>query len=243
MNPDKTEIIFLIPPSLRDVHTINGCIFPDGTCIRFSNFVKNLGVILDRHLNMDIHANSVVSLCYKFLSDIGKIRHLLSQKDTILLVHAAISSRLDYCNLLLYGANKTVINKLQKVQNAAARLVSKRRKFESVSDVLVNLHWLRVEARIIFKLLVVIYKCINNMAPECIKELIEIRDVPRRLLVFKHYQSTLARKSFSYIAPKLWNNLSDQIRFSPTLFTFKKRTKNMLFNHFKDYMKSVFKYN
>ena len=199
MNPDKTEIIFLIPPNLRDVHTINGCIFPDGTCIRFSNFVKNLGVILDKHLNMDIYVNSVVSLCYKFLSDIGKIRHLLSQKDTILLVHAAISSRLDYCNLLLYGANKTVINKLQKVQNAAARLVSKRRKFESVSDVLVNLHWLRVECRIIFKLLVVIYKCINNMAPECIKELIDIKDVPRCLLVLKHYQSTSARKSFSYI--------------------------------------------
>lgn len=243
MNPDKTEIIMFIPQRLKDAHTINGCIFTDGSCIRFSNFVRNLGVLLDRHLNMDVHINSVVSVCYKQLSDIGKIRKLLTKKDTELLVHAVISSRLDYCNSLLYGANKTHINKLQMVQNAAARLISMRRKHESVSDVILDLHWLRVEARIIFKLLVLVYKCVHNIAPECIIECITIRDDDRCLLAYKFFRSSEARKSFSYIAPKLWNNLPDAIRFSPTLLNFKKQTKYLLFNTFNEYMKSVNKYN
>ena len=243
MNPEKTEIIMFIPQQLKDVHTINGCIFTDGSCIRFSNFVKNLGVLLDRYLNMDVYINSVVSICYKHLSDISKIRKLLSKKDTELLVHAVISSRLDYCNSLLYGAQKTHINKLQMVQNAAARLISMRRKHESVSDILLDLHWLRVEARIIFKLLVLVYKCIHNIAPECIIECITVSNSDRCLLAYKFFQSSQARKSFSYIAPKLWNNLPDTIRFSSSLLIFKKQTKHLLFNSFSDYMKSVHKYN
>ena len=178
-------------------------IFSDCDCIRFANFVKNLGFILDKYLNMDVQVNSVVSLCYKLLSDIGKIRKLLSDKHAQMLVQAVISSRLDYCNSLFYGANKNVIYKLQKVQNAAARLVSMRRKRQSVSDVLKNLHWLRVEARIIFKLLTLVFKSVHNLAPQCIVDLIEVRDIARSVLHLKHYQSDHARKSFSYIAPKL----------------------------------------
>ena len=242
MNPDKTEIIMLMPQQLKDVHTINGCIFSDGNCIRFANFVKNLGFTLDRYLNMDVHVNLIVSHCYKMLSDISKIRHLLSYKHTQMLVHAVISSRLDYCNSLLYGANKTIINKLQKVQNAAARLVSMRRKHESVSDVIKELHWLRIEARIIFKMLVLVFKSYHDMAPDSIVNLIDVKCSARSLLALKHYQSSHARKSFSYIAPKLWNNLPFHIRNSPTLINFKSKVKSLLFTNFDDYMKSVFKY-
>ena len=243
MNPDKTEIIMLMPQQLKDTRTINGCIFSDGNCIRFSNFVKNLGFTLDKHLNMDVHVNSVVSHCYKMLSDIGKVRKLLNSKHTQMLVHAVISSRLDYCNSLLYGVNKSVINKLQKVQNSAARLVSMRSKHESVSDMIADLHWLRIEARIIFKLLVLVYKSLNSMAPECISNLLVVKCNVQCLLVLTNYQSSQARKSFSYIAPKLWNNLPFHVRNSPTLTNFKSSVKYLLFTNFHDYMKSVFKYN
>ena len=243
MNPDKTEIIMFIPQQLNNAHTINGCIFSDGGCIRFANFVKNLGFILDRHLDMDVHVNSVVSHCYKLLSDIGKIRKLLTDKQTQMLSHAVVSSRLDYCNSLLYGASKATINKLQKVQNAAARLVSMRGKRQSVSDVLNNLHWLRVEARIIFKLLLMVFKCVRNLAPACLIELIDVRDSVKCVLRLKHYESLHARKSFTYIAPKLWNNLPDHIRLCISLPKFKSQVKYLLFNDFSGYIKTVFKYN
>ena len=142
-------------------------------------------------------------LCYKSLSDIGKVRHLLSNKNTELLVHAAVGSRLDYCNSLLYGSNKTLINKLQKVQNAGARLISRRRKCRSVSDVLVSLHWLRVEARIVFKHLVFVFKCIHHMASEYLVDLIEFHDVDRLLLTYCHPKlvevSVILRPSFGII--------------------------------------------
>ena len=177
------------------------------------------------------------------LSDVGKIRDLLSAKHTEMLVHSITSSRLDYCNLLLYGIDKSVLEKYQKVQNAAARLVSKRKKFESVRDVLVDLHWLKVEERIVFKLLVLIFKCLHNMAPICLKELIHIKDDPKCLLVYSKLKSHCGRRSFTYIAPKLWNNLPESIRHIDNLNGFKSQTKYLLFNSFSDYIQSVFKYN
>ena len=148
INPDKTEIILFIPQNLKNEKTINGCFF-DQSCIRFSNVVRNLGFKLDRFLTMNPHVDAIVSHCYKLISDVGQNRHLLSEKDTELLMHAMVSSRIDYCNSLLLGVAKDVIYKLQKVQNAAARLVVKRRKCQSVRDVFHKLHWLRVGERII----------------------------------------------------------------------------------------------
>ena len=82
-----------------------------------------------------------------------------------------------------------------------------------------------------FKILVVVYKCITSVAPESIIELIHIKDATRLTLVYKNYLSSHARKSFSYIAPKLWNNLPDNIRFSPTLVKFKSQLKYLLFKY------------
>ena len=174
INPDKTEIIVFLPYKFRNESLINGA-FLGGDCIRFGQSVKNLGFNLDRFLYMDSHVDATVSYCYKLISDVARIRYLLSNEDTVSLMHAIVSSRLDYCNSLLYGVNKSVIQKFQKVQNAAARLISKRKKHESVRDVLIDLHWLPVEQRIIFKLLVFTYKIINNLAPECLNNLISVR--------------------------------------------------------------------
>ena len=160
-----------------------------------------------------------------------------------MLVHSIIGSRLDYCNSLLYGIDKNVLDKYQKVQNAAARLVSKRRKSEPVRDVLINLHWLRVEERITFKLLVLIFKCMHDMAPVCLQELINVRDCSKSLLVYSKLNSHYARRSFTYMAPKLWNNLPDKIRLIDNLSGFKSQTKYLLFNNYSDYINLVFKYN
>ena len=119
--------------------------FVEGQCIRFSNAVKNVGVWLDKHLNLSTHINKVVSQCYMLLRKIGKIRKVLTQKHTEMLVHAVTSSRLDYGNSLFYNMSKENLYKLQKVQNAAARLVYMKKKTDSASNLLNKLHWLPVE--------------------------------------------------------------------------------------------------
>ena len=104
--------------------------------------MKNVGVWLDEQFNMKKHVNTIVSHCYKLLKDIGRVRNMLSIKHTEMLVHAVTSSRLDYCNSLFFNMCKENIFKLQKVQNAAARLVARKRKRDSIASTLRDLHWL-----------------------------------------------------------------------------------------------------
>lgn len=241
LNPDKTEIIVFLPENLRGKPFINGA-FIEGECIRFSNTVKTLGFNLDRFLNMEYHVNSTVSLCYKLLGDVARVRHLLSDSDTESLVHSIVGSRLDYCNSLLYGLNKSVLYKYQCVQNYAARIVSKRNKRQSVSDVLIKLHWLPVERRIIFKLLTFTFKILNGMAPECFASFVSIRDNDNHLLHNVYLNSSYGRRSFTYAAPRFWNALPVNIRSCASLDTFKRLTKHYLFNHFSVFKSSAFIY-
>ena len=241
INPDKTEIIVFLPQNMRDNRLINGA-FLEGECIRFSSTVKSLGFNLDRFLNMEYHVNLTVSLCYKLLSDVARVRNLLSDEDTESLVHSIMSSRLDYGNSLLYGVNKSVLQKYQCVQNYAARIISKRNKRQSVSDVLLNLHWLPIEKRIIFKLLTFTYKILHGMAPECFASFISIRDNDNLLLHNIYLNSSYGRRSFTYTAPRFWNALPFNIRSSVSLEIFKRLTKNYLFNHFSVFKSAAFIY-
>ena len=242
INPDKTEIILFVPNALKDVPTINGAIFNTGTCIRFSDKVTNLGVTLDQFLNFESHINFTVAYCYKLLKDVSSIRNLITQEQTEMLVHSIISSRLDYCNSLFYGLNKSTIEKLQKVQNAAARVVLKLRKHQSIRKGLINLHWLRISERILFKMLVFIFKCISKMAPVELTSLLTIRNIDSCTLCYSFLESTHGRRSFQYAAPRLWNALPLSIRKANSLDAFKSKLKYYLFNNSEDYNRSVNRY-
>ena len=115
--------------------------------------MKNVGVWIDSNLDLNKHVSTIVSHCYKILKDIGRVKKNLERSDIEKLVHAVITSRLDYCNSLLLNISKENMYKLQKVQNSAARLVLGRRRRDSAWSALPELHWLNVEARIIFKVL------------------------------------------------------------------------------------------
>ena len=82
------------------------------------------------------------------------------QKNTEMLVHAVISSKLDYCNSLFFNMSKANLFKLQKVQNAAARLIVWKNKRHSVTKIMKELRWLKIELRIFFKILLLVYKCV-----------------------------------------------------------------------------------
>ena len=242
INPDKTEIILFLPKAAKFENVIGGTFLEGGCCIRFSGTVKNLGVILDRHLTLEPHIKSIVSHCYKLLSDIGRIRSVLTNKQTESLVHSVISSRLDYCNSLFLGLNKSIINKLQKVQNAAARLILKKRKRTSIRSDIKDLHWLRVDQRIMFKTLLLVYKCINAIAPDELKSLIEMNADKPQILITPSLKTTHGRRSFRYNAPYLWNHLPEDIKKSMSLDNFKSKLKTFLFIHYDEFMADVNKY-
>ena len=92
--------------------------------------------------------------------NISSVRKCLSKKDTEKIVHAFISSTLDYGNTLLYGTSQTHLNKLQILQNSAAKLIEQKKKYDHVTETLKNLHWLPVKARIDFKILLLTWKMV-----------------------------------------------------------------------------------
>ena len=167
-------------------------------------------------------------------------RTFVSRRSTKTLIHAFVSSRVDYCNSLLYGLPAYQLNKLRRVQNAAARLIFQETKYCHVRPLLYNMHWLPAEFRIDFKILLLTYKAINGLAPFYLHELISLKEACKYKLrsdcdglllnpvKFKTL-TTLGDRSFAAAAPQLWNSLPYAIRSSPSVASFKKTLKTFLF--------------
>ncbi len=98
------------------------------------------------------------------LRNIAKLQNTLTVSDAEKLVHAFMTSRLDYCNALLGGCPASSINKLQIVQNAAARVLTRSRKYDHITPILQSLHWLPIKFHISCKILLLAYKALNDLA-------------------------------------------------------------------------------
>ena len=152
-------------------------------------------------------------------------------------VHAFISSKLDFCNALLYGLPKSFIDKLQYVQNCAARLVTRTQSSEHITPVLQRLHWLPVRQQITYKILLLKNKALNGMAPRYIADLLQpytptrqLRSSSKSLLVTpKSNLKFYGDRSFQVATPRLWNSLTDDIKSTQNLDVFKNKIKTLLF--------------
>ncbi len=213
-------------------------VFTDIFNTSLSLAVRNLGVILDSNLSFENHISNVTKTAFFHLRNIAKLRNMLSVSDAEKLVHAFMTSRLDYCNALLGGCPASSINKLQIVQNAAARVLTRSRKYDHITPILQSLHWLPIKFRISYKILLLAYKALNDLAPAYLTNLLSRYNPTRSLrsqnsgllVVPRIAKSTKGGRTFSYLAPKLWNSLPENVRGSDTLSLFKSRLKTHLFS-------------
>ena len=132
-------------------------------------------------MNMAPHINDTCKNILLSIKCSGCTRKYVSQESFKKLVHALVLSRLDYANSLLYGATRSDLDKLQRTMNSAARLTTGIKKYELISDALRNLHWLPIECRIKFKILLMVYKSLNGLAPDYLSALIGVRRPTRSL--------------------------------------------------------------
>ncbi|XP_046576127.1 uncharacterized protein LOC124284111 [Haliotis rubra] len=144
------------------------------TPISPSSTVKDLGVYFECDLSLEKQVSELCKSCYYHIRTIGSIRHLLIEDSTAALVRSLILSRIDYCNSLLLHISQDLINRLQRIQNNAARIVTKTPKFASITPVLKRLRWLPIRARVDFKILTLTYQCVHRTAPVYLKELFRL---------------------------------------------------------------------
>ena len=126
-------------------------------------------------------ANHVSNICKSAsfsLYKIGRIRRFLDRATTESLIHSFVTSRLDYCNSLLLGVDDQHISRLQSIQNSAARMITLSKKYDHITPVLKSLHWLPIQMRIHFKVLVIVWKILHDQAPLYLRSLLTVHVPP-----------------------------------------------------------------
>ena len=190
-------------------------------------------------------------LFYRLLTQQQEIREIncsyTQENTTRKLVQAFISCRLDYCNSLtvteslFYGMTDTLFQRLQSIQNAAARLATGTRLSEHIQPALRRLHWLPVRKRVDFKLATLVFQALHGLgllpsylSDDC--QLItdtgrsQLRSSTNNTCFVPRSHNNFGDRSFSVAGPALWNSLPASLR-SPEhgYSTFKRLLKTYLF--------------
>ena len=220
MNDNKTE--FLIVGSKQQLERANIPFIRAGEDhITPVTSVRNLGVIFYSNLKMDMQITKACQNAYYHLHNIRRIRKFLSHEATCVIMHAFITSQIDYCNSLMNGLPENLIKKLQRVQNTAARLDFNLRKYDRMTPALATPHWLQVKYRIEFKTSLTLFKGLYGKTPTYIQEVItpskskrySIRSNDKRVLkVPKSKHDTFGKRAFAVYGPLAWNCLPKDIR-------------------------------
>ncbi len=234
LNPKKTKILVIAPPSLKNDIVIQGS-FVNDSCIRFVSSAKNLGFILDNDLSFESQITNILKSCFIIIRKLSKIKSFLSYNQLCTIICSCIFSNLDYCNSLYYGINSQLLNKLQSVQNSAVCLLRKKNGHANlpINYYLQKHHWLPVRERILFKICLLVHKCLQGNAPLSLSSLLSYSSSTRtRKLNLKSTRSSFGDRSFSKIGPKLWNLLPMKIRMEQNTDNFKVLLKTFLFKEF-----------
>ena len=236
INDAKTDFLIIGTHQQLEKTSIESITIGD-TVIKPLESIRNLGSWFDAHMRMDVHIGKICSKAFHGLYNIRQIRKFLTVLSTKTLIHAFVSSHLDYCNALLFGLPKYQLDRLQKVQNAAARVTFQIAKFD-ITPALNDLHWFPVTFRVQFKLLLLVYKSLHNQSPSYITDLLSMKlaanyalhsSAKSLLIVPKVNCSTLGDRAFAHAAPVIWNSLPLTIKTSSSLAIFKKQLKTFLF--------------
>lgn len=216
--------------------------------------VKSLGVVLDQNFNMKKHIAKVRQSTFYTISNLGRIKNLLTRDLKIMLVKQLVLSKIDYHNGLYVNLPDVDIKRLQGAVNAAVRFIYGAGKRVAARPLLIQAHILPVRYRVIYKICLLTFKAIHGLAPEYLSSLIKFSvpsrgdntstanmvETPRKsndhyLLKappYNYTKSMLSQRTFSYAAPQHWNGLPYSLRTCTSTDVFKKKLKTHLFTLF-----------
>jgi hypothetical protein len=239
MNSEKTEFLLCGHKSqLRkcNITTLN----VGDTVVPVADNIKYLGLIVDAELNFKAHIKNKCRIASLNLRNIKALRRHLTIDSCKTLVQALVLSHLEYGSAIFADLPTATIKPAQLVLNHAARVILRRQKSSSATAALRDLEWLPFRQRCIFKLLLLVYQCLHNMAPAYLISLLNLQHPPSRqtrssatsvmmLEIPRTQKSTFAARSFAVSGPRHWNELPLDIRTCDNLQTFRRKLKAHLF--------------
>lgn len=234
INPDKTQfMLFGVSQLITKLPPITIPFL--GSELKPKDSAKDLGIILDTNLTFTEHINALSSSLLGSLCQINRVKHLFSKEIMMIIINSLIFSKLYYCSTVWSGTFRYNIDKLQLLQNFAARILTNTRKYEHISPVLQQLGWLSVEDTLCLRDVILVYKCMNNLVPDYLATKITARSTIHRyntrrkddININKH-RTTTAQRNFFYRAIKSWNALSLKTRTSKSIEIFKNNAKKEL---------------
>jgi hypothetical protein len=241
LNASKTELIwFGSRVNLTKLRLLNQSITVGTENVQPVDTVRDLGVLFDSELSMTKHVAAVVQSCFYQLRRIRQIRRRVGQDVTLQLVIALVISRLDYCNAVLAGLPDSTVGQLQRVQNAAARLVFGLGPKDPISPVYYNCTGYQFRYRITFKLCSIMFSIRSGNCPlylsDCVTTVAAqshsqrgLRSASTSNYVLPRLHTKFGERAFSYAGPRAWNSLPDSVRCAPSIAVFKRRLKTYLF--------------
>ena len=234
LNADKAE--FLIIGTSTQRAKLNG-FFPThilSQSITPAASVLNLGVTVDENFNFKQHffLSKTCRCCFYHIRDLRRIRRFISLSVAKTIATALVSTRLDYCNSLLYNTANKDIAKLQPIQNCLARVVTRSPRFSRSEPLLKSLHWLPVHCRIIFKICTIAYLALSSTQPAYLNSMLtptrnsrQLRSTSSNPLYIPRVKTKAGTRAFSVAAPTGWNSLPASVKSEGNIVSFRRRLK------------------
>jgi len=177
----------------------------------------------DSCLTMADYVSAICRSGYFQLHQLRPVARSLTADAAKMIVHAFIACRLDYCNSLLHSITDSLFRQLQSIQNAAARLIMGTRRWDHITPVLRDLHWLPVRRRVDYKLALLVYKSLHGLVPpyladDCIlassdKFRCHLHSADVDTCIIPRTRSCFGDRSFSAVGPRIWNSLPPELRW------------------------------
>jgi hypothetical protein len=236
LNPGKSEVLLLGTRAQAQKFANRSGVAVAGSDIKFSVKLKSLGVTLDQSLTFDDHVKNVVKASNFHIRALRHIRPMLSSEVANMVACSVVSTRLDYCNSLLYGTSGKNLEKLQRVQNELARVVSGTARRDHIRPVLKALHWLPVAQRVQYKVAVITHKVLSTRQPQYLADIVteykpsrHLRSSNQQKLAVRTTNNRLGERAFSCASAKVWNDLPIELKVTTEHRSFKKKLKTHLF--------------
>ena len=233
LNMTKTE--FMLIGSRQRLYALTNPTIPEinGAPITQVSVAKSLGVLIDNNLNWSSHVDKLTKKVASGIGALKRIRHLVPQTTLRSIYHALLQPHFDYCNVVWGNCGITLHDKLQKLQNRAARVLTFSNFDANASELFKILGWKNLVSQQQIALATMVYKCLQGLAPEylCSKftnreSVYSLRDSERKLNV-PFPRTNYYRNSFSYRGATVWNSLPLKARQAESLGLFKNLIKDI----------------